>query len=260
MITGVTMQMLQQLELWNEEGTADWAVRASARARRLSVRVYRDGGVEIVVPPRVSARRVAAFVAEHREWIERQRSRTVPRTLSPFPPGDLSLTAVGEHWSCKVAPGKGRAKLRQQLPNVLQLSGDLSEAAPVQRLLRGWLTERGLARLGAPLLALAAEMDVQVQKLQLRWQRTRWGSCSRHGTISLNGCLLFQRPEVLRYLLIHELAHLRHMNHSAHFWEYVARFEPDWRMLDSELLQGWRRVPTWIFSRPRLVLPIPGAA
>jgi len=259
MIAGAPMRMLQQLELWNEEATADWAVRPSARARRLSVRVYRDGGVEIVVPPRVSARRVAAFVAEHREWIERQRSRTVPRTLSPFPPRDLALTAVGEHWSCAVLPGKGRVRLREQLPNVLLLSGDLSDAAPVQRLLRGWLAQRGLARLAAPLRALATEMDVQAQRLQLRWQRTRWGSCSRHGTISLNGCLLFQRPEVLRYLLIHELAHLRHMNHSARFWDYVARHEPDWKALDTELLQGWRRVPTWIFTRPRTYLPLPVA-
>jgi predicted metal-dependent hydrolase len=249
------MRMLQQLQLWDEEVTADWAVRPSARARRLSVRVYRDGGVEIVVPPRISARRVAAFVAEHREWIERQRSRSVPRALSPFPPSDLALTAVGEHWNCAASPGRGQARLREQAPNVLHLAGDLTDALRVQRLLRDWLSRRGLARLAAPLRALAAEMDVEVYRLQLRWQRTRWGSCSRHGTISLNGCLLFQRPEVLRYLLIHELAHLRHMNHSVRFWDYVARHEPEWKMLDAELLQGWRRVPTWIFTRPRVSLP-----
>ena len=84
-------------------------------------------------------------------------------------------------------------------------------------------------------------------RLQVRCQRTRWGSCSRRGTISLNVCLLFQPPEVLRYLLVHELAHLRHMNHSARFWAEVARHEPDWKALDRELLQGWRRVPSWMF-------------
>ena len=83
--------------------------------------------------------------------------------------------------------------------------------------------------------------------LQIRCQRTRWGSCSRHGTISLNACLLFQAPQVLRYLMVHELSHLRHMNHSARFWDEVARHEPDWRALDRELLQGWRLVPAWMF-------------
>jgi predicted metal-dependent hydrolase len=90
-------------------------------------------------------------------------------------------------------------------------------------------------------------MGVEPGRLQIRCQRTRWGSCSRRGTISLNVCLLFQTPEVLRYLMIHELAHLRHMNHSARFWSDVARHEPDWRALDRELLQGWRRVPSWMF-------------
>jgi len=90
-------------------------------------------------------------------------------------------------------------------------------------------------------------MGVEPKRLQVRCQRTRWGSCSRLGTISLNVCLLFQPPEVLRYLMIHELSHLRHMNHSPRFWADVARHEPDWRSLDRELLQGWRRVPSWIF-------------
>ena len=47
--------------------------------------------------------------------------------------------------------------------------------------------------------------------------------------------------------MIHELSHLRHMNHSVRFWDEVARHEPDWKALDRELLHGWRRVPSWIF-------------
>jgi hypothetical protein len=90
-------------------------------------------------------------------------------------------------------------------------------------------------------------MAVRPGRLQVRCQRSRWGSCSRRATISLNACLLFQRPEVLRYLMVHELSHLRHMNHSARFWAEVARHEPDWKALDRELLQSWVRVPSWIF-------------
>jgi predicted metal-dependent hydrolase len=62
-------------------------------------------------------------------------------------------------------------------------------------------------RFEAPLRALAAQMGLEAGQLQVRCQRTRWGSCSRRGTISLNVCLLFQRPQVLRYLMIHELSH-----------------------------------------------------
>ncbi len=85
-------------------------------------------------------------------------------------------------------------------------------------------------------------------RVLVRRQRTRWGSCSTRGTISLNCCLLFQRPPVVRYLLIHELVHTRHMNHSHGFWQRVARHCPDYSGLDRELLDGWRRVPSWVFG------------
>jgi predicted metal-dependent hydrolase len=113
--------------------------------------------------------------------------------------------------------------------------------------LLNWLVERGRLGFEAPLRTLATQMAVRPARLQVRCQRSRWGSCSRRATISLNACLLFQRPEVLRYLMVHELSHLRHMNHSAHFWAEVGRHEPDWKALDRELLQSWVRVPSWIF-------------
>jgi predicted metal-dependent hydrolase len=94
-------------------------------------------------------------------------------------------------------------------------------------------------------------MGLPYRRLAIRRQRTRWGSCSTRGTISLNCCLLFQRPEVVRYLLIHEMSHVRHMNHSARFWELVSRYCPDFRRLDRELLDGWRCVPSWVFRDSR---------
>ena len=91
------------------------------------------------------------------------------------------------------------------------------------------------------------EAGLDLRVLLLRRQRTRWGSCSSAGTISLNVCLMFQQPAVVRYLMIHELCHRRHMNHSKRFWSLVAALEPDWKPLDVELLQGWRHVPAWVF-------------
>jgi predicted metal-dependent hydrolase len=82
--------------------------------------------------------------------------------------------------------------------------------------------------------------------VQIRSQRRRWGSCSTRGTISLNLCLLFQRQAVLQYLMVHELAHLRHMNHGPRFWELVGQYEPQWREFDLELTRGWSQVPRWL--------------
>ncbi len=241
-------QKEQQLSLWDAERSEhSWSVRQSARARRLSVRVFRHGAVEIIVPPRTSPQRVSAFVSEHREWIERQRRRSAPASDWPMPPAALNLSALGEHWRCVSNAGTGRVRVREMGADQLLLRGHLDDVDQLRSALRQWLAQHAQRQFEAPLRALAAEMGVEPGRLQVRCQRTRWGSCSRAGTISLNVCLLFQTPEVLRYLMVHELAHLRHMNHSVRFWADVARQEPHWKALDRELLQGWRRVPSWMF-------------
>jgi predicted metal-dependent hydrolase len=241
-------RMLRQLQLWDIDGSEHgWSVRQSARARRLSVRVFRTGGVEIVVPPRTSPRRVSEFVSQHREWIELQRRRALPAASWPLPPEALSLTAIGEEWRCTHVAGPGPVRLRELPGSELQLSGRLEDRTRLRQRLVSWLVEHAQRQLEPALQALAAQMGVVPARVQVRCQRSRWGSCSRRRTVSLNVCLLFQRPEVLRYLMIHELAHLRHMNHSARFWAEVARYQPDWKTLDRELLQGWRRAPSWIF-------------
>jgi predicted metal-dependent hydrolase len=222
-------------------------VRQSARARRLSVRVFRHGGVEIVVPPRTSPNRVNAFVSQHREWIERQRQRAVPQVDWPMPPPLLSLSGIGEEWRCQPGADSGRLRLREICDGELELRGPERDREQIRVVFMRWLVQHAALRFEPLLRELAADMGVKAGKLQIRCQRTRWGSCSRRATISLNVCLLFQRAEVLRYLMIHELAHLRQMNHSPRFWAEVARYEPEWKALDRELQQGWRRVPAWIF-------------
>ncbi len=242
---------LQQLPLW-DEGTVDagWQVRRSRRARRPSVRVYRDGAVEIVVPERLAAQHIASFVARHRGWIERHRCAPPPDLA--FPPSHLELRALGETWQCRMRASSGGAGANEgnlvrahAEGGILELQIDSGMEA-IRGALLDWLAERARATLEPKLNALAAELGVTYRRAQIRRQRTRWGSCSVRGTVSLNFCLLFQRPPVLRYLLAHELAHLTHMNHTPRFWELVAHYEPRWRELDRELLRGWKQVPAWV--------------
>jgi predicted metal-dependent hydrolase len=111
--------------------------------------------------------------------------------------------------------------------------------------------QRAAEAFEAPLHAQAAAMGLAVRRLQVRRQRTRWASCSTRGTISLNVCLLFQPPEVVHYLFVHELTHMRHMNHSPRFWSAVAEVEPRWRELDAALGRGWQQVPGWLLAALR---------
>ena len=239
---------MNQLFLWSDTDTQPWVVRESRRARRLAVRVHRTGRVEVVVPPRTSRATVSAFVSEHRDWIETRRQAALrqkpPET--PFPPTQIALPGVYETWRVHLAGGSGRIRVRAAGDELLVIAGDIGSREQLEEALRRWLMARAQIVLAEHLADCAREFGFSYRALSIRRQKTRWGSCSARGTISLNCCILFQPPEVLRYLLIHELSHTRHMNHSRAFWATVAGYCPDYRKLDRQLLDGWRRVPSWL--------------
>ena len=234
-----------QLSLFETRGSNDpFAVRVSPRARRLTARVHVGGRVEIVVPVGVSVKAVRDFVQRFTPWIDRKvaamQCHTEPATLVPEVV-DFRLT--NERFDVEWQGAQKRS--------VAERGGRVRVLAPDDRgarhLLQGWLKNAAGERLVPQLMRLADDLNYSVARVAIRCQRTRWGSCSTRGTVSLNCSLVFLAPEVVRYLFIHELAHTKHMNHSASFWRLVEKLEPEYRRLDRELLAGWRTVPAWVF-------------
>ncbi|HEY8537363.1 MAG TPA: SprT family zinc-dependent metalloprotease [Steroidobacteraceae bacterium] len=245
-------RMSAQLQLFeSKEATPHWTVRVSRRARRLSVRVYPGGRVEIVVPPGASAGTVQRFVGAHREWIAARIAdlSAMPGATTELRPSRIELPAVHRSYAVEYRPSPSRTTHAMVVDgSVLAVVGNTSDTRLVGQALRNWLFDLAEFELGRELASVAARGGFEYKRLQVRLQRTRWGSCSATGTISLNVCVLFQSPEVLRYLLVHELSHTRHMNHSRKFWTLVRSLEPDYERLDRELLRGWQHVPGWVFN------------
>lgn len=245
--------MPAQLQLFEARNSGDaWNVRVSRRARRLSVRVYPGGRVEVVVPPGASATTVHRFVHSHREWIDQRvadLSAVAPYALDRRP-HRIELRAIARNFELSYVPTHERAvSVRMHGdPNQLVVKGAIHSEDAVSRALRVWLCDIARKELAILLMKEARAGGFQFERIQARRQRTRWGSCSASGTISLNVCLLFLDPAVVRYLLVHELCHTRHMNHSQRFWTLVEAHEPDYKRLDRELLKGWQCVPGWVFS------------
>lgn len=223
-----------------------WRVRASARARRLAVRVLPGGLVEIVVPRGTRPRTVENFVSRHRRWIERTVDLYRPVDAQPVSaiPEEIRFAATGAHYAVQFTEDGGPPRLRVA-GATLALSGSQARPALLRHALQRFTMRQAHAALGPWLERLSVDSGLSYERMQIRRQRTRWGSCSRTGTISLNACLMFQPPDVANYLLIHELAHTRHMNHSRRFWRLVESIEPRWRELDAALTRGWREVPAW---------------
>lgn len=238
-----------QMPLWApQDASPGWHVRISRRARRLSMRVFPGGRVEVVVPPGVGIPAIERFVARHRDWAER-RSREYA-LLAPHAaarrPETVELALLGRRWTVAYETAR-RGGVHDDGAGELRVRTAGHGDRHVSALLLRWLGGVAAVELRQRLDALADELRIGYAQLRIRRQRTRWGSCSAAGTISLNLCLMFQRPAVVRYLMVHELCHRRHMNHSDRYWRLVESFEPDWRALDAELLKGWQHVPAWVF-------------
>lgn len=169
------------------------------RARRYVMRLTEQGGVRVTIPRWGSKREARAFAARERDWIERQRARIQTERERPSPP--------------PLAPDRERElreRARRELPARLRELAD---------------------RHGFPAGAVA--------KISVRDQKWRWGSCSPGGHICLNWRLASLPDAVRDYVLIHELMHLKRMDHSPRFWKLVAQACPEYR----ELRKFLRSVP-----------------
>ncbi len=221
-------------------------VRVSARAKQLQIEVNPFNGVEVIVPRRHSARRVASFVNRHRDWIARSWADVLaqyPGEVGARVPEAVELRALGENHMVVAEIGADTGWLRTR-------DGRMSLAAPdaahACRLLQRFVAQRARQELPPRLAALSQLTGLGYARVQLRGQRTLWGSCSNRGTISLNWKLMFVPPALVNYLLLHELAHTRHFTHSRAFWSLCEVFEPRARELDAALDDAWSFVPKWV--------------
>ena len=191
------------------------------RARRYVLRLTADGVARVTVPRTGTLREGRAFAVRNQAWLERQLLRQAARPASPRAwQAGTEIFFRGESVRLETEANGSRARLG---PETIRVPDGASDPRPcIERHLRS------LATLELPprVFELAAPHGLAVARVQVRNQRSRWGSCSRRGTISLNWRLVQVPAAVRDYLIFHELAHLRQMNHSARFWREVERLCP----------------------------------
>jgi predicted metal-dependent hydrolase len=228
-------------------------VRESRRARYLTLRLLPPHTLELVVPRGTRATEVTAFVHEHRQWIvDARRELAACRKLrSEGLPERVELRAIGKSWDVHYRHDPHAAVRCRVRDSVLEVSTREASRRGADAALRNWLLDEADYHLAPWLLRESQSVGRRPATVQVRLQRTRWGSCSNSGTISLNAALLFLDPPLVRYLLIHELCHLLALNHSPKFWAAVARSEPDYEALDRQLTAAWSDVPLWAHSPAR---------
>ena len=230
--------------------TPPYTIRVSARSRRVWLKVTPSDGLYVVIPKGFDPSQVPALVAEKSAWIQKAllktRSDSRPAPVAGLPAA-LSLRVVDEYWNVEFrASGKTPKLIVDEEKHLLMLRPEKPGDSGAHDILRSFLRARAKKALTEQTYTLAEELGFRINRVTIRNQRSRWGSCSSKRNISLNLKLLFVEPEQLRYVLVHELCHTKQMNHSPKFWRLVERFEPDAQRLRKSLHDAWLRIPSWV--------------
>ena len=190
-------------------------IRRTRQARRLTLRVSQlDGRVTLTMPLRTSDRDARAFLEGHADWIARAQEKTRPEVV--IAPG-VDLPVEGKVRTIRAGTGR-QARLFE---SHIEMPG----ARALQTALKHLARDRAMAHIDR----YAARVDRSVSGVTFRDTRSRWGSCTSDGSLMLSWRLVLAPPEILDYVVAHEVAHLVEMNHSAAFWAVVADLCPDYR-------------------------------
>ena len=235
-------------------GLRTYQVRESQRARRIRLEVSSRDGLLVIVPRGTGRRHVTSLLEEKHDWIERAfrrvRERAAQHAARPRVelPERLSLCAVDEEWTIEYRPAEGarRVAIAESAANRLVAHCDVAQPWICRALLRHWLNRKAHRCLIPWLERVSCEIGFVFAGVRIRAQRTRWGSCSRRGRISLNERLLFLPAPLVEYVLHHELCHTVHLNHGPAFWELLKNRLPECRRRQKELRDAWRWVPDWV--------------
>jgi predicted metal-dependent hydrolase len=228
-----------------------YTVRRSPRARHVRLIVSAEG-LTVVVPQRFCVSRdLPPILESRRDWIadalKKAQAASRARAEEKLFPDTIDLRALNETWRVEFAPLK-RERLIAGSGRLL-LTADFSENEALAALKR-WLLAKGQERLPlllADLADLAAEGGHRFDyaNVTVKEQKSRWGSCSLKGNVNLNCRLLFLPLRLVRHVLLHELCHLREMNHSKAFHSLLSALDPNALENARELKQAWKFVPRW---------------
>ncbi len=228
-----------------------YELKVSAKARQVYLRVEPGRGLQVTIPKRYPKRSIPALVESQRAWVTEaliDLDDKTPALYRQWPPPQLYLSACDAmvNISYSPTPDDESASVNWESPEKLHLSVDVSNKPLVAKCVATALKPFAKTLLEPWLARCARESRLHYKRMVVRGQRTVWGSYSSSGTLSLNYKLLFVRPELVEYVLLHELAHTRYLDHSPAFWRFLDELKPNAAQFDKELKEAGSLPPPWL--------------
>jgi len=233
--------------------TISYIVKRSTRAKHVRLEVRPENGLMVVVPQRYGIRQLPGVLKAKREWI--LSTLAGYREVHPLDSGkelssDKTIPYLGRDVELvtRESPGNTESVWLERGRLVVSLR---PASGSFNFVLERWYRMRARRLIKKRADELSARLGVPYGRLVIRGQRTRWGSCSAKGNLSINWRLMMAPEPVIDYVIIHELAHLKEMNHSRRFWQLVAEHCPRWREHRRWLKDHEAVLAAWISPQKR---------
>jgi len=206
-----------------------------SKRKTLALIIKNDGALIVRAPMRTSDQRIKGFVEEHRVWIEKKQTEIKSIVLlSPkqYIPGEMFLF-LGESYPLEIVENQEKAL-------VLNGSFKLAEKAVnhAETVFERWYREQAKKTLKERLDLFASQYGFQYQGIRITSAKTRWGSCSSKGSLNFSWRLMMAPLEQVDYVVVHELVHTIHHNHSKRFWKRVETVMPNFKERKKWLLRN----------------------
>jgi predicted metal-dependent hydrolase len=245
------MQSVYKSGSITEDGVP-YTLKISGKAKYPRLKMVPHEGLVVIIPDGYDRKRLPELLARYREWIRKTAERIEVHSLQQNPlreeqlPRDVMFHYHGEAWKVVYSQnGVGVAEAIERSGNLVEVTGDISNTGLCRAVLQLWLKNKAHADLVPKLWSLAGQHGFSIKKAGVRLQKSRWGSCSGMGTITLNSKLLFLPSHLVHSVMVHELCHTLHMDHSRLFWKKVEQYNAQYRSHDIELKTAWKYVPAW---------------
>jgi len=203
-----------------------YQIQRNRRAHSIKIKVDSHGAVTVVAPPDCPTRFIDQFVTKQQDWIKQTIVKIQSQRPTPLQdPTQLSI--FGKLYSKEPIFDHQHPIGVQVKGKKIMINSISPTAASVEKAIQEFLKNTAQKYIVPRTHQLAELMSIKFNNITLRQQKTRWGSCSSQGNLNFNWRLVQYPAAIIDYVIIHELAHRREMNHSARFWEIVARFDPE---------------------------------
>lgn len=226
--------MEKKYVLRHKEYRLEYTLVRSAR-KTVGISVNREGGIKVAAPLKVSAAEIERIVREHCGWIlqKQQQMKNLPAAQAKKLENGEVLLYLGGRYTLKLVDTGDRKTARVFIQgSEILAAGPWQKTDPEERrnriseALTRWYMEQFKELAESQIQRYAPVVGARPQRIIFRNQKTRWGSCSGKGTISLNWRLIMAPPAVIEYVVVHELCHLKKMSHSREFWKLVQNILP----------------------------------